>query len=134
MDMSPFANSQQLQQPQTPNYLAQDSNNPTVAGGVSNMVKALMAGNQQFQQRQRSAPNPTTTTGGPSIGAPMSLTPPAPGPMAGGLSGSPAPMGGQYQPPLAPMSDQAFTMGAPPVGPDPVTQALFSPIPGALSG
>jgi hypothetical protein len=136
VDTNPFATNPGTgqAQPSTPSYL-QQQNNPSIAGGAANMLKALLAGNQQYQQKQAMGgggmPNPTTTTGGPSVGAPMSLSPPQdptnPMGMAGGMGGNPAgaPM------PQQPMGGASpFTTGTSPVGVDPVTQALFSPIPG----
>lgn len=85
MDTNPFANNRQ--QSATPEYLKPTQGGAGAAGavnGVSNMVKALMAGDQKFRQQGGGlgAVNPNTTTGGPSVGAPMSLSPPSPGPSA----------------------------------------------------
>lgn len=101
---------------------------------------------------------PLGAMSGPPPGPPMSLAPTNPGPMAGGpmmqnLPFNPnAPQApgpdmlhhpGQPQPPMQNMSGgmptpDPFSQGAPPIpglmpqqqGGDPVTQALFSPIPG----
>jgi hypothetical protein len=127
--------------PNQPTQQAQPNpNNGTWAGGVNTMVKALLDGNDQYkkQQMQQAAqggqamapPTPMAPGGGPAMqpGAPMSLSPPTdPSSMGGGL--------GQPQAGSAPMMmDPAFASGAPPVSVDPVTQALFSPIPGVSNG
>lgn len=128
MDMNPFAtNANGLQQASTPDFLKPQPNNPTWAGGVSNMVKALMDGNNKFNARQAmsaTAPNPLTTTGGPSVGAPLSLTPP-PQVAASGVSG---PTTGSQMPgvPGSPMFG--------PRAPDPTVSALFSAVPGEFGG
>lgn len=159
MDTNPFAtnNPATQQTPQTSPYLQQQPNNGTVAGGVSNMIKALMQGNQNYQQRQQGMQgaqgnqpmqsNPTTTTGGPSVGQPMSLSPPTdPSAMTGGLGQTPGlPGGAGPAAPLSPMTQSLFPNPAgggasmtpgmtPPMGMDPVTQALMSPIPGVSGG
>jgi hypothetical protein len=100
--------------PTTPSYLEQDPTNPTAAGAVNNMVRALMSGDANFRNRQAAnatSMNPTTTTGGPSVGAPLSLAPPAPG------MGSPPPM----TPPSAPQM-------APPVMPSPAPLPVPRPM------
>lgn len=150
MDTNPFAMSPNAQQqPTTPAYLKQQPDNPTWPGAVNNMVKALMDGNNQFKQRQAMGSgaqgnpqlNPQTTTGGPSVGAPTSLAPPPPPPMPAALPNDPAAMsaGMASAGPMGPMTamgqqppSPAFMNGAPPVNVDPVTQSLFSPIPGEM--
>lgn len=147
MDMSPFATNPLgagAAQPQTPGYL-QPQQGGGVAGNISNMVKAIMAGNaehQALQQKQGSllgqSPINNTTTGGPSVGAPMSLAPPTnPAGMTGaagstappvtapsdGVGGSP--MGGAMLPPGG-----GAAMPGMPNGVDPTMSALFSQIPG----
>lgn len=150
MDTNPFAvspNAQQ-QQYQTPSYLKPTQDTGTGGAGamnnVANMVKAMMDGNSKFQQK--SAMNPA---GAAPTGAPMSLAPPAPGPSMGAPSPMTNPMsmpGAGGMPPMGaqgPMPDgmamsgapnNPFTNGASPMGIDPVTQALFSPIPGGNGG
>ena len=126
MDMSPFANSQQ-QQP-TPDYLRQTQGGGA-GGAVSNMVKAIMDGNNKFRQRGgmsgsvgQPALNPTTTTGGPSVGAPLSLTPPTSGPEL--VNGGPGPMvnAGPMAPAPAPPS-----AAAPPTPPAALAGGMSSP-------
>lgn len=98
--------------------------NPTMAGQTANMVKALMEGNDQFKQAQamkQMAMQRAAQQGSGVVppGAGMGVAPPVnPQGMQGGQPIAPAMMGA---PP---------NMGAP-VQPDPMTQALFSPIPGA---
>jgi hypothetical protein len=149
----------------TPGYLQPQPNNPTYPGAIANMIKAIMSGNDDYKaqqakqaqnQGQMAMNNPTTTTGGPSVGQPMSLTPPTdPATMTAGLgqtnpasafptpppqsmSPNPTPAAGPMGPmtpvPMSMPPDPAFTNGASPVSVDPVTQALFSPIPGASNG
>jgi|SRR5882724_1477867 len=153
MDTNPFAMSPNAAQPQTPSYLQPQGPTTSMPGNISNMVKAIMAGNAQHQMQQQrqgaamGAPNPMTTTGGPSVGAPMSLAPPA-----GGMGPPPPPVGGVPSPPVdpstmtggvggplpsaggaGPMMDGAGPMGpmpGMPNGVDPTMAALFSPIPG----
>lgn len=112
---------QQTMAPQTPDYLKQ-----TTGGGapgvVSNMVKALVDGNNKFKQGGGVAPNVGSATSYEAPGAPMSLAPPAPGmaPLATGLAG----LGD---------TSSAFNGGAipgMPNGVDPSMNALFSNIPG----
>src|SRR6266849_10839123 len=104
------------QQPQTsnpaiPGYL-QPQQGGGLPGNISNMVKAIMAGNaehQALQQKQGSllgqSPINNTSTGGPSVGAPMSLAPPtSPAGMTGG-AGSAAP------PVTAPSDGAGSSMG-----------------------
>lgn len=143
MDTSPFANNNPQQQ-QPPEYLKQ-ANNPSMAGAASNMVKALLSGNQQFQAKQNAmggggAMGPagdgqwqgTMSVGGaplagysgvtPQMSAPQMPPPQAAG-MQGGVPTGAGPMGGGQAP-------SPFMAGAPPVTVDPITQALMSPIPG----
>lgn len=155
MDTNPFATNPSMSPSgQTPGYLQPQSATTSVPGNISNMVKAIMAGNAQHQaqmQRQNAtmgAPpiNPTTTTGGPSVGAPTSLAPPAGGmaPMSPALPVDPSVMTGGTGGPMPPPMDASGPlpgMGGP-AGPmagmgmpqDPVAQALMSPIPGANMG
>jgi len=162
MDTNPFAmspNSPQ-QQSATPSYLQPQGATTSMPGNISNMVKAIMAGNAQHQMQQQrqgavTGANPMTTTGGPSVGAPQSLAPPAPG-MAPGMPSPPAPPppvdpsamtggAGSMPPPMPPPMDPGGAlpgMGTGMAGPmpgmgmpqDPVAQALMSPIPGAGMG
>src|SRR5712671_3876269 len=153
MDTNPFAtNPGTAASGQTPGYLQPQAPTTSVPGNISNMVKAIMAGNAQHQaqmQRQNatmgtSPINPTTTTGGPSVGAPTSLAPPAPGmasppappppvdpaAMTGGAGGvMPPPMGAGS--PLPGMGMPAGPMAGMGMPQDPVARALMSPIPGA---
>lgn len=168
MDTNPFAvspNTQQApSQPAAPSYLQQQSN-PTVAGQISNMVKALVQGQGQFNQGQQlqqmiaaknaTAANPQTTNGMPSVGAPMSLAPPAPAmassPTMSNMPNSPTAQPQMSNMPLNPsalapsmsnsapvnpasMTGDAFSSGTSPVQMDPMTAALFSNIPSAGGG
>lgn len=147
MDMSPFANNN----PQaTPDYLKQTKTG-SMTGAVSNMVKALMDGNNKFQARQNSMGGTTPNVGSAASyeapGQPMSLAPPgaAPGPLSGG---PPAP------PPQSPFEQGTSPMSFNPTGGlmqtgmgagaaglpgmpnalDPTIKSLFSPIPGGQFG
>ena len=108
---------------------ATKANNGTIPGGISSVLQALMAGNNQYQQQQQrqaamngtqQLQNPATTTGGPSVGMPMPLSPQ-------NTSATPGAMGAA---PAMPANPQVFSSGASPVNIDPVTQALFSQVPG----
>lgn len=109
-------------------------NVPGVSGGIDQMVRALMTGNDQYNQAHPQA------MGQPAL-APGSAVPGAVGPTAvGGPSGpsplpmpDPAAMQGGFGAPVPmpqPRPDMAFPQSAPPVGMDPATAALMSPIPG----
>lgn len=150
MDTNPFATNPGAGVSQTPSYLQPQGPTTSMPGNISNMVKAIMAGNAQHQAQQKAqgavmgAPNPMTTTGGPSVGAPTSLAPPAggmgppptppvdPAAMPGG-AGSPmpappggdSPLGGAMLPPGG-----GGAMPGMPNGVDPTMAALFSQIPG----
>lgn len=134
MDTNPFANNNQ--QMQTPDYL-KTTNNPTMTGAAANMIKALIAGNQQYQARNAGAGglppgSDGTWMGNNSVGgAPLSgysgvtpQMPTNPGDMQGGVP---------VAPPM-PMPRPAFGAGAAPVTMDPISQALMSPIPGMNNG
>lgn len=110
LDTNPFANNNQQQQNyQTPAYLQQNQANGTVPGVMANMVKALMDGNNRFQQKQMQP----------------GMTPPvSPDGMQGGL-----PFGGTTPQAWAQNTMQQ-QMQAQPQAPNPVTNALFSQIPG----
>lgn len=137
MDTNPFANNA-AQQQQPPSYL-QQTNNPSMAGAASNMIKALMAGNQQYQAKQAAmgGNNPTGPAGDGQWQGTMSL---GGAPLAGysGVTPGQAPVppqtsqdmqGGVPMPQPRPQQSP-FMAGAPPATVDPVTQALMSPIPG----
>ncbi len=123
MDTSPFANNRN-QGNDMDDYLKPTQGGAGMAGavnGVSNMVKALMAGDQKFRQQggMAGAPNPTTTTGGPSVGQPMSLAPPAPGPSADvaqdrAAGAATSMVGGGSAGPM-PMAPSPFDVGTSPV-------------------
>lgn len=107
-------------------------NNGTAPGGVAAMIKALMDGNNQYKQQQQMA---SLGKQPPMPGAPMSLAPPSdPTTMMGGGMGQTAGIPPEGANPMAappvPGTDP-FSSGAAPMNIDPVTQALFSPIPGA---
>lgn len=146
MDTNPFATNPGTAGSTTPSYLQPQAPTTSMPGNISNMVKAIMAGNAQHQAQQKAqgavmgAPNPMTTTGGPSVGAPMSLAPPAggmgppppvapptppvdPSAMTGGVGGG-SPLGGTMLPP------GGGAMPGMPNGVDPTMSALFSQIPG----
>ena len=91
MDMNPFANTM-TPQPQQPDYTKQDKN-PTVPGAISNMVKAIMAGNNKFNQQRGALGDRVAAAASPATppGPPMSLAPPAPGPSAGPMAPAPSP-------------------------------------------
>lgn len=147
IDQNPFANmSGGNQNYQTPDYLK-----PTQAGGlgnnISNMMKALVAGNQQYQQRMRGQGG---MQGQPQMapGAPMNLAPPMdptspmnPTQMTGAQPVMAPPQTGAVDPssmpgavPL-PQPRPVFDASAAPMGGmDPMTAALFSQIPGVSGG
>lgn len=122
---APMPNQQIMAPQQTPDYLKQ-----TTGGGapgvVSNMVKALVDGDNKFKQQGGvSAPtNVGSATSYEAPGAPMSLAPPAPG------------MGGAAPQGMATLGDTVsnFNTGGSipglPNGLDPSMSALFSNIPG----
>src|SRR5258707_9643232 len=146
MDTNPFATNPGTAGAATPSYLQPQGPTTSMPGNISNMVKAIMAGNAQHQAQQQKqgallgqSPINNTTTGGPSVGAPMSLTPPtSPAGMTGGAgSAAPpvtspsdgtggSPMGGAMLPPGA----GGGAMPGMPNGIDPTMAALFSQIPG----
>ncbi len=150
MDMNPFANNQPQQQSMTPDYLKQDKNG-TTPGVISNMVKALVDGNNRFQAR-----NPAQANAGGAPGAPLSLAPDSPGPSAP-MTGA-APMSGTAPQMAQTQTATPFETGASPLpfasgpapgviaangsagmpgmpnGVDPTINALFSPIPGGQFG
>lgn len=152
MDTNPFATNPGTAGAATPSYLQPQGPTTSMPGNISNMVKAIMAGNAQHQAQQQKqgallgqSPINNTTTGGPSVGAPMSLAPPtSPAGMTGGAGnaapsvtapsdgvGSPmgnpmaSPMGGAMLPPGG-----GAAMPGMPNGIDPTMAALFSQIPG----
>lgn len=137
MDTNPFANNDAQQQ--TPSYL-QQTNNPSMAGAASNMVKALMAGNQQFQAKQGANPMGaagdgqwvgTSSVGGAPLAGYSGVTPgQAPMPQAAPAVPPQTAQGMQGGVPMGSPSASPFMTGAPPATVDPVTQALMSPIPG----
>jgi hypothetical protein len=130
MDMNANAGAPSMSPGATPSYLQQQPSNPTWAGGAANMIKALMQGNNNFNRRAGASPGmppaPATTTGGPSVGAPMLLAPPAPQPMMQAGPVDPTAMSGGMMPPPMPKP--------PMMGGDPTANALFSPIPGEYGG
>jgi hypothetical protein len=156
MDMNPYANMQQQQasgqgQPGQDSFLAQQ-NNPTAAGAVNNMIRAIMAGQDDYQNKAKQAmgqPQVVQALNQGALSGPASqpVQPQAPVPftdpsaMTGGLGAPPA--GGPTAAPPQTMPFQAATGQAPaamtgtpvtaPVSMDPVSQALMSPIPG-MSG
>lgn len=112
MDMSPFANNNQQQPSMTPDYLKQ-SKGGGAPGVVSNMVKAIMDGNNKFQQRGSgiggmfsgmggtpggAVPGATGPTSFGGTAGPMPLATPSPSPNAAVNAGSMAP------PPAPPVS------------------------------
>lgn len=106
-----------------------------IMGGANDMVKALMDGNKQFKEvaaKNAMAQNPITTTGGPSVGTPMNITPSTPSTPPTPLTGIGSPMAPMM--PVPPRQMQGGTplamAGAPNANIDPMTKALFSPIPG----
>lgn len=138
IDTSAFAN---MNTSMSPDYLKQDSN-PTVPGAISNMVKAIMAGNNKYnamQGRFGGAGGAADTSdgawyGNSSVGGaplagmtrpvnpasmPASVTPPSPPAMTG------SPMTQPTAPPPPPMAPSLFEGGA---GPMP-----FAPSPGMLA-
>ncbi len=150
MDTNPFATNPGIAASgQTPSYLQPQGPTTSMPGNISNMVKAIMAGNAQHQAQQQkqgallgqSPINNTTTTGGPSVGAPMSLAPPtAPASMTGGAGsaappvtapsdGAGSPMGNPMGGAMLPSGGGAGLPGMP-NGIDPTMSALFSQIPG----
>lgn len=145
MDTNPFATNPGTAGSATPSYLQPQAPTTSMPGNISNMVKAIMAGNAQHQAQQQKqgsilgqSPINNTTTGGPSVGAPMSLAPPtSPAAMTGGAGSAPpppmpppsdgggSPMGGAMLPPGG-----GGAMPGMPNGIDPTMAALFSQIPG----
>jgi hypothetical protein len=152
-DTSAFANTGGGTNPNPTVLSPQQQVNGTIPGGISNMVKALMEGNDAYKQQQAkqaaAAGQPQISSAGMAPpGAPMSLTPPTdPTSMPGGL-GTPTSMQGMAPSPPAAMgatsmappaspgfgSNDAFMNGTNPVSIDPVTQALFSPVPAGVTG
>lgn len=128
----PAMQNQQRMAPPTPDYLKQDASNGTAPGVVSNMVKALVDGNNKFKQGGAGAvtPNVGSATSYEAPGAPMSLSPSAATgqpPMSPGMS--PSPMGdGSSGVPFA--SAGMSPLPGMPNGIDPTMSALFSSIPG----
>src|ERR1700675_2265842 len=105
MDTNPFAtNPGTSGQAQTPSYLQPQGPTTSMPGNISNMVKAIMAGNAQHQMQQQKM---GAAMGAPPVappGPPMSLAPPAAG-MA------PAPPPGAPPPP-SPLVDPTAMPGA----------------------
>lgn len=96
--------------------------NPTMAGavgGVGGMVKALMEGNDQNKQQQMMQ-QMMAARGQPSLANINMMRQGAPAPQPAG------PMQGGMAPGMQPFPQS----GAPPMNIDPMTKALFSPIPG----
>jgi len=146
LDTNPNANMVTPQpQAQTPSYL-QQQNNPSAAGAVNNMVRALMAGNDQYKQAHPTPQGPVPLAAGSAIPGAMGPT------SVGGMNGpmplmgatNPATMtGGMGSAPIptpAPRPDAAPVQPPFPAGPtnpvamDPVSQALMSQIPGMTNG
>lgn len=105
MDMNPFANNNQQTMSQTPDYLEQNPRaNASVPGAVSNMVKAIMDGNNKFQQR-------AGMTG--DGGAPGSAIAGASGPTSFGGSAGPMPLAPSPSAPNAPVAGAPTSLTAP---------------------
>lgn len=139
LDTNPFANSNQA----TPTNQGQSPQQFSYPGAITNMIKAIQQGNDQYKQQQQQ------NIGQPQFQAPGSAVPGAIGPTSVGGANGPSPLnmapsGGVPMPmpnpsatmPTTPsamsggLGDSAFTGGSSPVSMDPVTQALMSPIPG----
>lgn len=106
--------------------------NPTMVGalgGAAGMAKALMEGNSQFgdeQKKMQQMQQMMAMRGGQPPAAPMNIQPPAQMAQMQPVSPNAVPGG------LGMQGMQPFPQnGAPPVNLDPMTKALFSPIPGA---
>lgn len=128
IDLSPFAGQPQPQLQQQPSMSpATRVNNGTVPGGITSIIKALQDGNDEYKKQLLAK-----TSQGQS-GEPLTITHPMPQGMQGGAPLTPGIPAGMTTP-MAPAS--AIPAGlqtpgvAPPINVDPVTQALFSPIPG----
>lgn len=107
--------------------------NPAGAmGGAAGMVKALMDGNDQYGDQQKKMQQMMAMRSA-QPGAPMNIQPSTPMAQAPLPSMQPQPAGPmQGGMPLPSMGTQPFPQnGASPVNLDPMTKALFSPIPGA---
>lgn len=128
MDMNPFANNNSQATP-TPDYLKQNPRaNGSVPGAVGNMVKAIMEGNNKFQQRGGMAGAGMGDTPGGAI-------PGASGPTSFGGSAGPmplAPMGGAPMgaaPPMAPSTPSpvmtSLNANAGGTGPMPMAPSAF---------
>jgi hypothetical protein len=113
----------------------------TPMNGVAAMVKAIMDGDAASKQQQMSGGGMSPMSPGSmvpgamgptSTGGPMGPTPLVdPSSMTGGLGAPPPMSGGAGIPSPSPGMTQGFpTGGTSPMGMDPVTQALMSPIPG----
>jgi len=150
MDTNPFATNANNPaiQGQTPSYL-QQTNNPTYAGAVSNMIKAIMQGNDQYkqkmqqnmgnQQMQSLSPGSAvpgavgmTSVGGPN--GPMPVVPPgtiggSPVGFAPPSSNIPLPQPRPTMAPQTPVSPAAAPSNptAAPISMDPATQAMMAP-------
>lgn len=125
IDTNPFANGNQ--QYQTPSYLQQQPNNPTMAGNVANMVKAIMDGNNQYMQRQKQIQGNAPLQ--KPAGSPMDITTPAQQASMSPVAQPVTPQGMQGGVPTQPMAPDMFSPSAMSQF-NPVTSALFSPIPG----
>jgi hypothetical protein len=103
MDMNPFANNNQQAMGGTPDYLKQNPRaNASMPGAVSNMVKAIMEGNNKFQQRGGMGGSPGGAI--PGASGPTSFGGGAgPMPLAGGGAG-PGMSAGPMAPAMAPTS------------------------------
>lgn len=145
MDMNPNANMTSM----TPDFLKQTKTS-SATGAISNMVKALMDGNNKYQTNQKlngATPNVGSAASYEAPGQPMSLAPPgaAAGPLAGAPPAPPPqspfeqgtsplsfnPTGGLMQTSLG---SRAAGLPGMPNGVDPTINSLFSPIPGGQFG
>lgn len=116
MGTSPFANTSESEQKPLPAFLQQDPKNGTWAGGLSNVVKALVAGNNRFMSGQK--PNVANGPVGDTrtAGEPLSLAPDNINKVSAPAIGNGAPMA----PNSAPTLWDANRGGPPPAGAGPV--------------
>ena len=124
MDTNPFAvDPLQQKQTSTPSYL-QQMNNPTYTGAISNMIKAIVQGNNEYRQRQ--GLGGFTSSG---VGQPMNISPSLPQDPTNPLgTGTSQPIGftPSGAPPAASTPDMGFTTSTPTPSPMP---ASFTPPP-----
>ncbi len=112
--------------PPLPGYL-QQQNTPGMTGGMNNMIRALLAGNQQSDPATQAA-----TAAGMPPGPPTSLAPPGPTPMGGAMpsgsfGGPTTPAGPQGGSPVPYMSPGGTASAA-----NPMMQALMTQPPNPM--